>query len=184
MKSRLFWLGRSLKCFFKGHEDGVTSYDPVSGKRDLGFTCFRCGRPRLNNLEVMMLGVPPYALLINRLIYHHWAKVPRPGASSLQLRLGLVQHFEGCRYFVAVPGFPLVIECPLMLANIVVAQAKHFSHFLGPGIRAHPVPPFAISMIYHSLFVTRHIHLLYTEPLPPKAVQERCCRTAGIYCHH
>lgn len=54
MKNRLFWLLRSLKCFIKGHDDVVTLYEPIAGVRDMGFTCFRCGRPRLNDLETII----------------------------------------------------------------------------------------------------------------------------------
>jgi len=55
MKNRLFWLLRSLKCFIKGHDDVTTFYNPVSGERDLGFTCFRCGRPRLTNFAFLIV---------------------------------------------------------------------------------------------------------------------------------
>lgn len=52
MKFRLFWLYRSLICFIKGHEDRITYYNPITGDQDLGFICFRCGRPRLTDWAI------------------------------------------------------------------------------------------------------------------------------------
>lgn len=54
MKFRLKWFWRSIICFIKGHEDIVASFNPVSGERDLGFICARCGRPRLQNAPWLM----------------------------------------------------------------------------------------------------------------------------------
>ena len=45
------WLWRSIVCFVKGHEDIVALYNPVTGDRDMGFICARCGRPRLQTAK-------------------------------------------------------------------------------------------------------------------------------------
>jgi len=47
VKHRLFWFYRSLLCLLKGHDDGAAFFNPITGDRDLGFICFRCGRPKL-----------------------------------------------------------------------------------------------------------------------------------------
>lgn len=54
MRERVFWLLRAVQCFFKGHDDGATFFNPSTGTRDLGFTCYRCGRPRLNKWEEVL----------------------------------------------------------------------------------------------------------------------------------
>jgi len=54
VKNRVKWLLRSITCFIKGHEDIVTYYNPRTGERDLGFTCARCGRPKLHDYRWLM----------------------------------------------------------------------------------------------------------------------------------
>lgn len=49
MEHKLRWLWRSIVCFTIGHEDIVASFNPISGERDLGFICARCGRPKLQD---------------------------------------------------------------------------------------------------------------------------------------
>jgi len=54
MKFRVRWFWRSIICLIKGHEDIVALYNPITGKRDMGFICARCGRIRLQNAKWLM----------------------------------------------------------------------------------------------------------------------------------
>jgi len=45
---KIRWLCRSITCLFKGHDDVFTVYSPMTGERDCGVICHRCGRPRLS----------------------------------------------------------------------------------------------------------------------------------------
>ena len=48
MRFRIKWLWRSIICFVMGHEDIVAFFNPLSGERDLGFICARCGRAKFD----------------------------------------------------------------------------------------------------------------------------------------
>jgi len=54
MRLKIKWLWRGVTCFVKGHKDIVALYNPVTGDRDMGFVCARCGRPRLQNAKWLM----------------------------------------------------------------------------------------------------------------------------------
>ena len=46
MKGRMLWFLCSLGCLMWGHIDIPVFYNPFNGKRDWGFICHRCGRPK------------------------------------------------------------------------------------------------------------------------------------------